>query len=315
MSGIRICGTGHAAGQRILTNEMLSGMVETSDEWIRTRTGIVRRHLLGEDTLAQHCAAAARAALARAGIEPAQIGACIVATVTPDTAIPAQACLLARDLGLPEDIVCFDLNAACTGFLTALHTMQGLLSQSARPYGLVVGAEAMSRVTDWTDRSTCVLFGDGAGAAVVHWSRSYRDGGAVLGCRGDGQALRLPGPGTQRPPYISMEGQRVFRFAVQTIPRCMTQVLEKTGLSMEQIDQVVFHQANARIIDHVARSCRIPPEKCCKNLSEYGNTSAASIPLLLSELQRSGWLGSGSRALAVGFGGGLTWGGMVLEFA
>lgn len=316
MNGIKIRGTGRSVPGKLVTNQDLERIVDTNSEWIASRTGIqTRRHCAGEETFSSITAEAARRALADAGVSPDQIGACIVATVTPETLVPSAACGLQAALGLPEDIPCFDLNAACTGFLFALHTMECLLNASPRKFGLVVGAENLSRVMNWADRGTCILFGDGAGAAVVECREGWPSVSAVLGCHGNGELLRLPGPEAGEPSYISMEGTKVFKFAVEAVPWCVDQVLQKTGRTVEDVDFFVFHQANARIIDLAVRKCRIPPEKYYKNIAEYGNTSAASIPLVLSELREQGKIGPGSRLLAVGFGGGLTWGGCLIEFA
>ena len=244
---------------------------------------------------------------------PEEIGVCIVATLTPDRLTPATACVLQRELGMGEDTVCFDLNAACSGFVYALHTAQCLLAAAPRRFGLVIGAEVLSRVTDYTDRSTCVLFGDGAGAAVVEWREDYSSICAVLGCRGNTEALLIPGVASGAPSYIHMEGQPVFRFAVETVPKCITQVLDKAGLTADDVDRFVFHQANQRIIDMAVKKLKLPPEKCTGNIARTGNTSAASVPILLDELVSQGALRSGQRALCVGFGGGLTWAGALLE--
>ena len=315
MNGIKLRGTGRCVPANIVTNDDLAKTMETSDEWISARTGIRSRYRCGAESLTALCTGAAREALKRAGISPAQIGACIVATVSADTLVPSTACMLQKALGLPEDTPCFDLNAACTGFVYALHTMECLLNAAPRKFGLVLGAEALSRVVDWTDRSTCILFGDGAAAAVVECREGWPSIGAVLGSRGDDQLLRLPGAGCDENSVISMEGTRVFRFAVETVPSCMDAVLHKSGLRAEDIDFFVFHQANARIIDLAVRKYRIPPEKYYKNIDHYGNTAAASVPLVLSELEEQGRIGPGSRLLTVAFGGGLTWGGAVIEFA
>ena len=315
MNGIKICGTGRAVPEKVVTNQDLEKIVETNDEWITSRTGIQRRHHCTGETHASLCVSAAKAALDRAGVSPDQIGACIVATVTADTLVPSAACMLQRELGLPMDTPCFDLNAACTGFLYALHTMECLLNASPRKFGLVVGCEELSRVINWEDRGTCILFGDGAGAAVVECREGWPSIGAVLGSQGDDELLRLPGIASDERGFIAMEGTKVFKFAVEAIPRCMEQVLAKAHMTVEDVDFFVFHQANARIIDLAVRKFRIPPEKYYKNIQEYGNTSAASIPLVLSELQDQGKVGPGSRTLVVGFGGGLTWGGMLVEFA
>lgn len=315
MNGIKIRGTGRYIPENVVTNFDLSARMDTSDEWITSRTGIRRRRHCTDEGPAFLSTQAARRALERSGVSPDQIGACIVATLTPETLVPCTACLLQKELGLPTDIPCFDLNAACTGFLFALHTMECLLNASPRKFGLVVGAEALSRVINWEDRSTAVLFGDGAGAAVVECREGWPSIGAVLGSRGDDTMLHVAGPGSGQPSLISMEGTKVFKFAVETVPRCIDQVLERHGLSASDVDYFVFHQANSRIIDLAARRYAIPPDKYAKNLEEYGNTSAASIPLLLSELEERGKIGPGSRVLMVGFGGGLTWGGALVEFA
>ena len=314
MNGIKILGMGRSVPARVVTNDDMARIVDTSDEWISSRTGIRTRHHCQGETHTQLCREAAQRALERAGVRPEEVGACIVATVTAQTLVPSTACLLQRDLGLPEDIPCFDLSAACTGFLFALHTMECLVNASARPFGLVVGCEVLSRFTDFTDRSTCVLFGDGAGAAVVECRAGWPSIGAQLGCAGNDQLLCIPGARLEEPSLIAMDGRGVFRFAVETVPRCVEQVLQQRGCTVADVDCFVFHQANARITDLAARKLGIPPEKYYKNIEHYGNTSAASIPLALSELQDLGRIGPGSRVVAVGFGGGLTWGGVMLEF-
>lgn len=311
--GIRIRAAGHCVPAEVVTNDDLARQVDTSHEWIATRTGIHRRRRCTAETQTDLCISAARQALERGRIDPQQIGVCIVATMTPHTLMPSTACTVQNALGLPLDTVCFDLNGACTGFVMALHTAECLLSASQRKFALVIGGEALSRIVDWSDRSSCILFGDGAGAVVVESREDWPSIGAVLGCHGNDRLLRAPGPGEEG--YLTMEGTKVFKFAVEAIPWCMERVLEKHGLSFEDIDQLVLHQANERIIDAVLRRCPIPAEKCHKNLKEYGNTSAASIPMVLSELEQQGKLSSGSRVLLVGFGGGLTWGGALIEYA
>ncbi len=314
MNGLKLVSTGSAMPKGVVTNEDLTKIVDTSDEWITTRTGIHTRRRCGEgESHTQLCLAAARQALERAGIAPEAVGVCLIATFTGDHLNPATACILQKELGFPEDTVCFDLNAACSGFVYALHTAQCLLAAAPRKFGLVLGAEVLSRVTDYTDRSTCILFGDGAGAAVVEWGEDYPSIHAVLGCRGDADVLYTPGVNAEAPSYIHMEGQSVFRFAVETVPRCISQVLEQAGLGVEDVDRYVFHQANQRIIDLAMRKLHLPPEKCTGNIAHTGNTSAASVPLLLDELVSTGALRSGQRALCVGFGAGLTWGGALLE--
>lgn len=315
MNGIKLRGTGRCVPNNIVTNDDLAQRIDTNDAWITSRTGIRRRHHCTQESPAQMCTEAAQSALERAGVAPDQIGVCIVATLTPETLCPSTACTIQQMLGLPADCLCFDLNAACTGFLFALHTAECLLNASTRTFALVVGGEALSKILNWEDRSTCILFGDGAGAAVVECQPGWPSIGAVLGCRGDREILHVDGPSSGRPSQIVMDGTKVFKFAVETVPKCIDQILENHGLTASDVDQFVFHQANARIIDLVVRKYGIPAEKCCKNLDEYGNTSAASIPLLLSQLEEQGQITHGSRILMVGFGGGLTWGGALIEFA
>ena len=316
MNGIKLLSTGSALPRQAVTNDDMAKRVDTSDEWIATRTGIRSRyHCSGDETHIGLCLAAARQALDRSGIGPEQIGVCIVATLSQDFLTPATACILQRDLGFPEDTICFDLNAACSGFVYALHTAECLLAASQRKYGLIVGAEALSRITDFTDRSTCVLFGDGAGAALVEWRADYPSLHAVLGCRGNQEALYVPGANSTSPSYIHMDGKAVFRFAVEALPHCAKEVVEKAGLTLSDVDRFVFHQANQRIIDFSVKKLGVDPEKCTGNIARTGNTSAASVPLLLDELITSGVLTSGQKALCVGFGGGLTWAGALLELA
>ena len=315
MRGLKMISTGRCLPWRSVTNKDMSELVETNDEWIFSRTGIRTRRFCGEETAADLSAGAAQQAMERAGIRPEELGACVVCTITPDYLAPSEACLLQRRLGLPEDIPCFDLNAGCTGFLYGLQVIRGLLLQSPRRYALLIGAEVLSRITDFADRSTCVLFGDGAGAAVVEWREDYPSIHAVLGCHGDPDMLGVTGAEKPEPARIFMHGQPTFKFAVKAVPYCIDQVLEKAVMAIEDVDFFVFHQANARIIDLAAKKYHIPPEKYYKNIQKYGNTSAASIPLVISELHDLGKVGPGSRVLVVGFGGGLTWGGALVEFA
>ena len=311
MKGLKIVSTGRALPARVVTNDDMSRLVETSDEWIATRTGIRTRHFCEGETQADLAAGAAAIALERGKVDAGDLCACIVATVTPDHSAPTSACLLQQRLGLPEDIPCFDMNVGCTGFIYALQVARGFLLQSGRPYALVIGAESLSRITDFTDRGTCVLFGDGAGAAVVTLADSLY--ACTLGARGDTEAIFIEGPGPER-PYIHMDGQKVFRFAVEAVPHCIRVLLEETGLRLEDIDWFVPHQANKRIIDHVAKKLKVPNEKFYQNMMRYGNTSAASIPIALDEMAEQGLLKRGQKVLCVGFGAGLTWGGALLEW-
>ncbi len=315
MKGLQIYGMGHATPKNIVTNDDFSKIIDTNDEWIVSRTGISYRYHATSETHTDLCVEAAKQALETANIDASQIGACIVATLTPECTVPAAACLVHKALDLPSDIPCFDLNAACTGFLSGLHTMECLLQNSSRPYGLVIGAEVLSRVINYDDRSTWILFGDGAGAAIVGATQGVASIGAHLGCRGDSQLLHVGGVSATQMAHISMEGTAVFKFAVETVPKCMDAVLKNTNSTMDDVDFFVFHQANSRIIDLVVKKYHIPAEKYYKNIDRYGNTSAASIPIVLSELYQLGKVSSGSRVLCVGFGGGLTWGGALITFA
>ena len=311
MKGLKIVATGRALPAKVVTNDDMSKLVETSDEWITTRTGIRTRHFCAGETQADLAEQAARRALERGKVDVGDLCACIVATVTPDCSAPTSACLLQQRLDLPEDIPCFDMNVGCTGFIYALQVARGFLLQSGRPYALVIGAEALSHITDFTDRGTCVLFGDGAGAAVVTLADSPY--ACTLGARGDAEAIFIEGPGPER-PYIHMDGQKVFRFAVEAVPHCIRVLLEETGLTLADIDWFVPHQANKRIIDHVAKKLKVPNEKFYQNMMRYGNTSAASIPIALDEMAEQGLLKRGQKVLCVGFGAGLTWGGALLEW-
>lgn len=314
MNAIKLLGTGRHVPSRCLTNDDLSRMVDTSDQWIRERTGIVTRYLCGDgEGNTSSALAAAKTAMERAGVGPEDIGVCVAATFTPDHATPSLACELHQLLGFAETTPAFDVNAACTGFLHALETARCLLAAGhlQAPCALVMGSEALSRITDFTDRSTCVLFGDGAAAAVIRLTDDAPYA-CVLGARGDTQILRSGGAGeTDR--FIHMDGQAVFRFAVDAVPKCIDAVLTQAGMTLDQVDHVICHQANSRIIDYVVRKLKAPPEKFYKNMDRYGNTSAASIPIALDELLEKGLARQGQIALCVGFGAGLTWGGALLK--
>ena len=316
MSGIKLISTGSALPVQEVTNFDLEKKVDTSDEWIATRTGIrSRRYCSGEESHLSLCLAAARQALGRSGLRPEQIGVCLVATLTQDTMTPSAACVLQKELGFAEDTVCFDLNAACAGFVYGLHTAECLLAGCARKYGLVIGCEVLSRITDFTDRSTCVLFGDGAGAAIVEWGADYPSFSAVMGSRGNREALYIPGVNTGRPSYIHMDGKEVFRFAVDVLPRCTREVAAKAGVSLDEVDRFLFHQANQRILDFAIKKLQLDPARCAGNIARTGNTSAASVPILLDELVSTGALRTGQKALCAGFGGGLTWAGGLIQLA
>lgn len=312
MNGLHLLSTGRCLPRKAVSNEEMSRFVETSDEWIASRTGIRQRYFCGEgEGNISLATAAAQKALDRAGIRPDQIGLCIVATLTPEYATPSVSCMVQRNLGLPGDIPAFDVNAACSGFLYSLSIASAMLPTLHRPYALLIGCEVLSRMLDMTDRSTCVLFGDGAGAAIVECSDAHPFTG-ILGARGDADALGCPGFGMDAPHKIYMDGQAVFRFATQTIPQCIHDVLDKAGMTLADIDHVVCHQANARIIRHAERKLHAHEGQFYVNVDRYANTSAASIPLALDEMNDLGLLTPGKRILCVGFGAGFTWGGALL---
>ncbi len=308
MKGLKIVSTGSSHPENAVSNYKLSETVDTSDEWIATRTGIRQRYFSEGETNADLASDAAKQALERAGISADEIGVCIVATFTPDNATPSVACMVQQKLGLSKDTLCFDLNAACSGFIYALNVARGLLMQGGKKYALVIGSEVISRVLDFADRSTCVLFGDGAGAAVVTLSEDsvYEFTG---GADGNQEILNCPTSGG-----LQMDGREVFKFAVGIIPECIDTLLDKSGLTLDDIDYVVCHQANERIISHVVKKLKAPSEKFFMNLQKYGNTSAASIPLALDEMSCEGLFKEGMKIICVGFGAGLTWGGILLEW-
>lgn len=305
MNGLKLLATGRCLPKTAVSNEEMSRWVDTSDEWIASRTGIRQRYFCGEgETALTLAAGAARQALERSGIDPADLGCVLCATVSPDYATPSLACLVQAELGLPEDIPVLDVNAACSGFLYAVAAARGFLAQSGRPYALVIGCEVLSRLMDMTDRSTCVLFGDGAGAAVFEAVPDVLFA-SLQGARG-GRAILANGPGPLA-PQLTMDGRAVFRFAVEAIPRCIDGILAQTHLTLDDIDWVVCHQANERILDHCIKKLHAPAKKFYKNMARYGNTSAASIPIALDEMNGQGLLKPGQKLLCVGFGGGLTW--------
>lgn len=326
MPRAHIVGWGKYVPQRVLTNDDLSRMVDTSDEWIVTRTGIRERRIAAEnETTATMAIQAARRALEVAGVGPEQVGLIIVATATPDYLFPATACLVQDALGARR-AAAFDLAAGCTGFVYALGVAAAMVESGAVQTALVIGSETLSRITDWTDRNTCVLFGDGAGAVVLRAGPD--DGGilaTVLGADGSGKGLlMLPAGGSRHPAshqtvaermhYIKMQGRDVFRFAVRVVPTATRQALERAGLSLDDVALFIPHQANGRIIESAVRDLKLPPEKVYNNLDRYGNTSAASIPIALCEVVEEGRLRPGDVVVCVGFGAGLTWGATVLRW-
>ena len=322
-----IVGTGLAVPERILTNEDLEQMVDTSDEWIRARTGIQERRIVEPGQGASDLATpAAQKALEQAGLDASAVDLIIVGTVTGDMIFPSTACRVQRRL---KALRCgaMDLSAACAGFIYGLAVAAQFVANGIYDTILVIGVDCLSTIVDWTDRNTCVLFGDGAGAAAVRPVEP--DGGLLsfhLGADGAGEdLLKVEAGGSYLPAstetvlrkqhYIQMAGQEVFKFAVRIQGETCEQVLQKANLSSADLDWFIPHQANTRIIDAAARRLGVPPEKVFLNLHRYGNTSAASIPMALAEAQQEGLLRYGDRILMVGFGGGLTWGGALVRWS
>ena len=308
----RIVSLGHYQPARVLTNEDLSRMVETTDEWIRERVGIVTRRIADNETVADMAAAAADKALANAGLTPADIDLVVVATCSAVDRTPNVACRVAAKLGISAPAA-YDINTACSGFSYALATVDHALRAGAARNALVIGAEKLSDFTDWTDRSTCIIFGDGAGAAVVTATGEGEEPGigpVVWGSvpeRGD--TVRIEG----WRPYIQQEGQAVFRWATTTLAPLAREACERAGVAPEEIAAFVPHQANARIIDGIARRLGMPNAVIAKDIVESGNTSSASIPLALSKMVERREVPSGAPVLLFGFGGGLTYAGQVVR--
>lgn len=317
----RIIGTGSAVPKQIVTNEDLSKIVETSDEWICSRSGIKERRIAKEETTTSLAILAAKNALENAKIASEEIEAILVATCTPDYFFPNTACQVQEAIDA-KNAVAFDLSAACSGFLFALSTIQAYIKSGIYQKALIIGAETMSKMIDWSDRSSCVLFGDGAGAAVVCAEetgmielvqKSDGSGKGVLSCKAR-ETRNLLKSEAESKDYLYMEGQPVFKFAVKTVPECIEEVLKKAEVKKEEIRYYILHQANSRIIQSVAKRLKEPEEKFPMNLSLHGNTSAASIPILLDEMNRKGMLEKGDKIVLSGFGAGLTWGAVLLEW-
>jgi 3-oxoacyl-[acyl-carrier-protein] synthase-3 len=324
--GIGILGTGSYLPEKILTNYDLEKMVDTSDEWIRTRTGIRERRIASAEEassdLAYH---ASLKALSQAGISAEDLDMILVATVTPDMFFPSTACLLQHKLGARK-IAAMDISAACSGFLYALSTAYQFVKSGSCRYVLVVGVECLSKITNWKDRKTCVLFGDGAGAVVVGpVDEGYGFLSFELGADGSGGDLLLvPGGGSRCPAsantvkdelhYIQMNGQEVFKFAVRIMEQTSLAVVDKAGLSKEDVQLLIPHQANFRIIDAARKRLGLSEEQVVINVDKYGNMSAASIPVALDEAVQEQRINKGDIVVFVGFGGGLTWGASAMRW-
>ncbi|HJD25285.1 MAG TPA: ketoacyl-ACP synthase III [Candidatus Blautia intestinipullorum] len=330
MTGV-ICGTGACVPDRILDNNEIAEFVDTSDQWIQERTGVARRRIAVEETTSSMAAEAGRQAMEEAGIGPEEIDLILAATATPDHIFPCAACEIQERLQA-VNAVCFDLNAACSGFLFAYQTAQAYIASGVYRTVLVVGSESLSRIVNWEDRGTCILFGDGSGAAVLraqegkNWipaAHSNGKGGPALLCTGPnaakaGEKGNLPGQSEDwnkgAEMEITMDGKAVFQFAVRKVPEVIHEVLDSNGLTAEDIDWFILHQANKRIVESVAKRLKTDISRFPMNLQEYGNTSSASIPILLNEMNRKGLMKKGQKIVMAGFGAGLSWGAAVLEW-
>lgn len=324
MNGSRLIGTGSALPRRVVTNAELAERVDTSDEWIIERTGIRQRHIAEPDeTTATLATAAARAALADAGVDASTIGLIVLATATPDNTFPATATKVQAALGCKGGIA-FDVAAVCSGFLYALATADSLLRTGMAKRALVIGAETFSRILDWEDRTTCVLFGDGAGAVVLEApsadAPADKNAPGIIATRlhADGSCHDMlyvdGGPSTtQTVGHVRMKGREVFRHAVVNLSDVLKEVLEEAGVSAEELDWVVPHQANARILDATAKKLGISPDKVVVTVQDHANTSAASVPLALDVARKDGRIKAGDLVMLEAMGGGFTWGASLIR--
>jgi 3-oxoacyl-[acyl-carrier-protein] synthase III len=316
---ISITGLGVHVPEKVMTNDDLSKLVDTNDQWIVERTGIKERRIAADDeALTDICLPAARRALEMAKVDPASIDLLIVATVTPDMAFPSSAAILADQLGMP-DAAAYDLSAGCTGFVYAIAQAHGMLASGLAKRALVIGADVLSKILDWTDRSTLVLFGDGAGAVVLEEVEQGGFIGFELGADGAGGAnLWLPGSGSRRfedpEKFVKMNGREVFKFATRVMVSSAEAILDECGKTIDDVDVYVPHQANVRIIDHAVKKLGVAPEKTVINVQRYGNTSSGSIPLALADAADDGRLEPGKLVLLTGMGAGLTWGSALIEW-
>ena len=317
----RIAGIGICVPENIITNDDLAKIVDTNDEWIRSRTGICERRISTEDGTSALAAKAAKKALEAAGVSPEEIDILILGTSSPDYNYPSGACEVQAAIGA-VNAVAFDISAACAGFIFAMEIVQGFFQAGIYKTALIIGSETLSKVTDWSDRGTCVLFGDGAGAAVLKADEKGlidmmmgSDGtkGPVLACQSRTLGNFLTGTKPEI-GFMTMDGQEVFRFAVKKVPESVEILLKKTGIPKEEIKYYVLHQANERIIEAAAKRLKEPMDKFPMSISRYGNTSTASIPLLLNEMVEHGMLEPGDKIVMSGFGAGMTWGAVLLEW-
>ena len=304
----KITGTGSYVPSNFMDNFDLSNIVDTNDAWIQERTGIIRRHISTDDTTISMASKAADQAIKNAGISPNDIDLILVATMSPQAVLPCTACEVQKSIQA-DQATCFDLNAACSGFLYAYNTAQAYIASEVYKTVLVIGTETLSNLVDWKDRGTCILFGDGAGAVVLS---ATEEGVYSTITHSDGQ--KKDALTCDLGSVIKMNGQEIFKFAVKQIPICIQELLEQNHLAVSDITYFVLHQANKRIIEAVAKRLHVDLEHFPMNLQEYGNTSSASIPILLHEMNEKNMLHRGDKVIMAGFGAGLTWGATLLEW-
>ncbi|MCK5834497.1 MAG: ketoacyl-ACP synthase III [Lentisphaeria bacterium] len=327
--GMKITGTGSYLPPNRVTNDDLAKIVDTNDEWIRTRTGIEARHIADKSTPTSEIAAgAARKAIEAAGITPDDLDLIIVATIAPDQVFPNTACHVQRIIGANPNAMCFSLEAACTGFVYALETATAMIRSGYHKTALVIGAEKMSSLVDWDDRATCVLFGDGAGAAILQATDDVNDCaliGSSMHANGNyGEILEIPAGGSRMPitpellaakmDCVKMEGQQVFKLAVTSMVKACKKVLNDAGITVDELTWLVPHQANMRIISAVGKGLGIETSKVFINVDKYANTSSATVPIALDEIVRGNLVQRGDYMLCVAFGGGLTWGASLIKW-
>jgi len=317
----KISGTGSYVPKKVLTNNDLKQFVETDDEWIYSRTGIRERHIVTNENTTDLAYYASLKAIHDAKIDKSEIDLVIVATVTPDNHFPGVSQMLQHRLELNE-IMTFDINAACSGFVYALNVADKMIKSGAYNTALIVGAETLTRLTDWRDRNTCVLFGDAAGAMIIQKSETNNIKNIICGSKGDHEDLLISRNVDIKDPivnavskqdHIHMKGTEVFKFATRILPKTVNDLLKLSNMKLDDLQYIVAHQANERIINKAARDLNLSMDKMFLNISKYGNTSAASVPLAIDEAIKTNYLKKGDKFITVAFGGGLTWGGALIE--
>ena len=316
-----IKGTGSYVPKTVLTNDDLSKIVDTNDEWIASRTGIKERHIVTDELTIDLAEQASKRAIEDANVDPKDIDLVVVATVTPDNAFPGIGQLLQKRLGLNE-VMCFDVNAACSGFMYVLNIADKMIKSGAYKTALIVGAETLTRLTDWSDRNTCVLFGDAAGAMIIGRSETNKIKDVICGSKSDDEGMLICNNVDIKDPYVNaisqqdhihMNGREVFKFATRIMPQTIKDLTERNNIELDDLNYIVAHQANERIIDKAARDLKFPMDKMFLNIHKYGNTSAASVPLAIDEAIKEKKLKKGDLFATVAFGGGFTWGGALIE--